>query len=128
MILLLPILSNATCRSSIPFTGTSTIRLHVFCIALLLLGTAGCTKTDDHDECVQNLSQKILNGTPQPEAEQALDHCGIPHSFDERTKTINGLKQGSGGGLIRQGWSVQIKLDGRLVVTSLTVKKVFTGP
>jgi len=96
-------------------------------LAVLLISSGmGCAKKDN--ECVQKLTQNIQVGASQSDAEQVLDLCGFTHSFDQKTSTIYAVKRGVKGGLVKEDWSAEIKVDDGRKVTSVKVAKVFTGP
>jgi hypothetical protein len=80
------------------------------------------------DDFAKELSGKIPVGTSQAEAEKILDQYGFTHSFDLRTRTIYAIKRVQGSGLVKEDWQVTISVDEGQNVSSINVKKVFTGP
>src|SRR5215831_2714893 len=66
----------------------------------------GCLRSAD---CAEKLAARISVGSPQSEAEHALDACGFTYSFDQNSGTIHGLKRGGQEALVRQDWTAQVK-------------------
>jgi hypothetical protein len=100
--------------------------MKLFVSVLMMVAMCGCSEKQDFS-CVDHLAALIPPGTSATKAEQTLKECNLEYSIDKQERVFHAIKRGKANWLAREDRVVVVKLDSADSVTSVEIKREFTG-